>query len=111
MELLKEFLEKLRNGIKVIMNYFFIIVGMAVFFTLGYYYNTLRELPKMGKPKFITKEEVTIAVDESNNTMIINKKDGTYFVLQEGIGKTIFNVSARNLWGQHNAPTTPITTK
>jgi len=109
MELLKEFWEKIRSGIRVIMNYFFIIVGMAVFFTLGYYYNTLRELPKMGKPNFIMREEVTIAVDESNNVMIINKKDGTYFVLEGEIGKTIFDVKARNLWGQHNAPATPTT--
>ena len=109
MELLKEFWEKVRSGIRMVLNYFFIIVGMAVFFTLGYYYNTLRELPKMGKPNFIMRNEVTIAVDEANNAMIINKKDGTYFVLEEGIGKTIFNVYARNLWGQHDAPKAPVT--
>ena len=109
MELLKEFWEKIRSGIRVIMNYFFIIVGMAVFFTLGYYYNTLRELPKMGKPKFIMKDDVNIAVDESGNYMIINKKDGTYTVYEDEIGKTFFNIHARNLFGQHNAPVTPTT--
>ena len=43
------------------------------------------------------------------DAMIINKKDGTYFVLEEGIGKKIFNVYARNLWGQHDAPKAPVT--
>jgi len=109
MELLKEFWEKIRSGIRMVLNYFFIIVGMAVFFTLGYYYNTLRELPKMGKPNFIKKEEIKIAVDEDNNFMIINLKNGSYTVYEGSVGNTIFNLYARNLWGQHDAPKAPVT--
>ena len=73
MELLIEFWNKLKSGIKVLLNYLYIILGMGVFFTLGYYYNTLKELSKLGKPEFITREEVTVALDENNNFMIIDK--------------------------------------
>jgi len=104
MELLIEFWNKLKSGIKVLLNYLYIILGMGVFFTLGYYYNTLKELSKLGKPEFITREEVTVAIDENNNFMIIDKTKGTYIILEDQIGTVIFNVYAKNLWGQHNAP-------
>jgi hypothetical protein len=104
MELLLEFWNKLKSGIKVLLNYLYIILGMGVFFTLGYYYNTLKELSKLGKPEFITRKEVTVAIDENNNFMIIDKTKGTYIILEDQIGTVIFNVYAKNLWGQHNAP-------
>jgi len=104
MELLFEFWNKLKSGIKVLLNYLYIILGMGVFFTLGYYYNTLKELSKLGKPEFITREEVTVAIDENNNFMIIDKTKGTYIILEDQIGTVIFNVYAKTFGDSTTLP-------
>jgi len=104
MELLIEFWTKIKSGIRMIVNYFFIIIGMAVCFTVGYYYNTLRDINKIGKPKVYKKTEHTVAIDENNNGIIIENRKGTYIVLDADLVSTLFDVKAKNLWGQHTQP-------
>ena len=106
MEILKEFLNKIKSGLKVIVNYFFIILGMALCFTVGFYYNTLRDLNKMGKPLVYKKAEHTVAIDENNNGIIIEKRKGTYIVLDAELVSSLFETKAKNLWGQHQTPET-----
>jgi hypothetical protein len=104
MEILMEFWNKIKSGLKVIVNYFFIILGMAVCFTVGYYYNTLRDINKIGKPKVYKKVENTVAIDEKNNGIIIENIKGTYIVLDADLVSTLFETKAKNLWGQHQTP-------
>lgn len=99
---MKNILEKLKNFTKQMFNYIMLIVGMVVFFTIGYYYKDLKEMAKGNRPETVMKKDITIAIDESNNFMIIKKNDGSYVVFEDSIGQTIFNIYAKNLWGQHN---------
>jgi cellobiose-specific phosphotransferase system component IIC len=41
-EKVQEIMEKVKNIFKVVLNYSLIILGMSVFFTLGYYYKDIK---------------------------------------------------------------------
>ena len=109
-EKVQEIMEKVKNIFKVALNYSLIILGMSVFFTLGYYYKDLKSYSKKSKPEYIKRSEVTIAIDENSNFMIIAKNDGTYTMLEDSIGRAIFDIYAKNIWSQHQ-PATPISPK
>ncbi len=105
-EKIQEISEKLKKALKVMLNYSLIILGMSVFFTLGYYYKDLKSYSTRNKPQYIKRSEVTIAIDENSNFMIIAKNDGTYTLMEDSIGRAIFDIYAKNIWSQHQPQTT-----
>ena len=107
-EKVQEIMEKVKNTFKAVLNYSLIILGMSVFFTLGYYYKDIKTYSQRTKPVYIKRSEVTIAIDENSNFMIIAKNDGTYTLMEDSIGRAIFDIYAKNIWSQHQpAPVTP----
>jgi len=108
-EKVQEIMEKVKNIFKVVLNYSLIILGMSVFFTLGYYYKDIKTYSQRTKPVYIKRSEVTIAIDENSNFMIIAKNDGTYTMMEDSIGRAIFDIYAKNIWSQHQP--TPVTSK
>ena len=104
-EKIQEVSEKLKKVFKVAVNYSLIILGMSVFFTLGYYYKDLKSYSTKNKPQYIKRSEVTIAIDENSNFMIIAKNDGTYTLMEDSIGRAIFDIYAKNIWSQHQPVT------
>ena len=56
--------------------------------------------------KTIVKSEVNLAIDENNHLIVIEKKTGNYSIYQDSIGKTIFKLYAKNVWGQNNTVAT-----
>jgi len=100
-EKIQEISEKLKKALKVMLNYSLIILGMSVFFTLGYYYKDIKSYSTRNKPQYIKRSEVTIAIDENSNFMIIAKNDGTYTMMEDSIGRAIFDIYAKNIWSQH----------
>ena len=46
----------------------------------------------------VNKDEVNIAIDESNNLIIIDNESGKYTIYQDSIGQTIFKLYAKNIW-------------
>jgi Fe-S cluster biosynthesis and repair protein YggX len=52
-----------------------------------------------------------LAVDENQRLMVIDKSSGNYTIYDNEIGKTIFTLYARNIWGQHNPNQTPTPAK
>lgn len=105
-EKIQEISEKLKKVLKVMFNYSLIILGMSVFFTLGYYYKDLKSYSSRSKPQYIKRSEVTIAIDENSNFMIIAKNDGTYTLMDDSIGRAIFDIYAKNIWSQHQPQST-----
>lgn len=92
------------------MTYYSVVaISLGVGFSLGFYYNLITDIKIDKKPKVITKSEVNLAVDENSNLLIINKSNGTYVMYEDSIGYTIFNLYARNMFGQHSpaVSTTP----
>ena len=109
-EKVQEIMEKVKSIFKAVLNYSLIILGMSVFFTLGYYYKDIKTYSQRTKPVYIKRSEVTIAIDENSNFMIIAKNDGTYTMMEDSIGRAIFDIYAKNIWSQHQ-PATPISPK
>ena len=110
-EKVQEIMEKVKNIFKVVLNYSLIILGMSVFFTLGYYYKDIKTYSQRTKPVYIKRSEVTIAIDENSNFMIIAKNDGTYTMMEDSIGRAIFDIYAKNIWSQHQPATAPVSPK
>lgn len=106
-EKVQEIMEKVKNIFKVTLNYSLIILGMSVFFTLGYYYKDIKTYSQRTKPVYIKRSEVTIAIDENSNFMIIAKNDGTYTMMEDSIGRAIFDIYAKNIWSQHQPAVSP----
>ena len=106
-EKVQEIMEKVKSIFKVTLNYSLIILGMSVFFTLGYYYKDIKTYSQRTKPEYIKRSEVTIAIDENSNFMIITKNDGTYTMMEDSIGRAIFDIYAKNIWSQHQPAVSP----
>ena len=106
-EKVQEIMEKVKSIFKAVLNYSLIILGMSVFFTLGYYYKDLKSYSQRTKPEYIKRSEVTIAIDENSNFMIITKNDGTYTMMEDSIGRAIFDIYAKNIWSQHQPAVSP----
>lgn len=106
-EKVQEIMEKVKSIFKVTLNYSLIILGMSVFFTLGYYYKDIKTYSQRTKPVYIKRSEVTIAIDENSNFMIIAKNDGTYTMMEDSIGRAIFDIYAKNIWSQHQPAVSP----
>ena len=106
-EKVQEIMEKVKSIFKVTLNYSLIILGMSVFFTLGYYYKDIKTYSQRTKPEYIKRSEVTIAIDENSNFMIIAKNDGTYTMMEDSIGRAIFDIYAKNIWSQHQPAVSP----
>lgn len=100
---LKETIQKVKLFVKHFMFYVVFVLSLTVGFSVGYYYNTLKEYKKnIYAPEVVLKKNVTLAIDEQNNMIIINKTDGSYVLYEDSIGYTIFNFYAKDIWGQHN---------
>ena len=106
-EKVQEIMEKVKSIFKAVLNYSLIILGMSVFFTLGYYYKDIKTYSQRTKPVYIKRSEVTIAIDENSNFMIITKNDGTYTMMEDSIGRAIFDIYAKNIWSQHQPAVSP----
>lgn len=95
----KNVIEKMKKPFKVFLHYFIIVTAMVACFTIGYYFNTLKSYTNH-KPEVIKRSEVTIAIDENSNFMIIAKEDGSYTILEDSVGRAIFDIYAKNIWAQ-----------
>lgn len=100
----KNVIEKMKKPLKVFLHYFIIVAAMVACFTIGYYFNTLKSYTTKGKPEVIKRSDVTIAIDENSNFMIIAKEDGSYTILEDSVGRAIFNIYAKNIWAQTQEP-------
>ena len=108
---MKEKMEKLllvtKEVLKKITTYLIIVVAIIVSYFIGSYEKELsiNEQPQKIEVTKINKSKVNLAVDENNHLIVINKETGNYTIYQDSIGKTIFKLYAKNVWGQHSTLT------
>jgi hypothetical protein len=97
-------IEKVKQIGKQTLFYLTIGITLVVGVSIGYHYEKLKNFKQTSKfnPIVVKKSDVNLAIDEKNNMLIINKKDGTYTMYQDSIGYTIFNFYAKNIWSQHS---------
>ena len=100
--------QKIGQVMKQVSFYAVITISLIVGFSIGYYYDLVKESRKK-EPKFVSvrKSDIKLAIDENNNLLIIRESDGSYTVYQDSVGYTIFGLYAKNIWGQASAPSTP----
>lgn len=105
---MKEKLKTIGNSIKGFFKGIAIYVLIIVFSTASYFigvvHNKMTTKPSKAKIEVvkIKRSQVNLAIDENNHLIVINKETGNYTIYQDSIGKTIFKIYARNVWGQHN---------
>lgn len=85
--------ERISNLFNKLGNYILIIAMLIIGFFIGKYSNTInpREDQIM---KSLSEKEISIAINESNDLLIIDKKSGKYEIFSDSVGLTIFRMYA-----------------
>lgn len=100
--------EQLRNFFSHVFWVALVVTGLGIGFGVGFYYKQIKTVEMPSKMVVIEKQDIILAVDENQRLMVIDKNTGNYTIYDNEIGKTIFTLYARNIWGQHNpTQTTP----
>lgn len=88
------------------------ILGFVGLVALGYilselYHYTTAEKDKVSisSPKVTkTVKEISVAINERNELMIIDRTTGGYEIYQDSIGQSIFNLYANRIQSQYQNP-------
>jgi hypothetical protein len=99
--------QKLKNVLKQVSFYLIISVSLVSGCFIGYYYQYIKSVSiKQPQVVSVKKADVKLAIDENGNLLIIKKTDGSYVVYEDSVGYLIFNLYAKNIWGQASKPIT-----
>lgn len=103
-EKIKSLIGKGKIVLKQITIYGIIGVTCVGSFFIGRFYDKLtkKDSPLKIEVSTIKKQDVNLAIDQSNNLIIIDNKTGNYTIYQDSVGRTIFSLYAKSVWGQHN---------
>ena len=97
-----------KNVVKQVSLYVIISVSFIAGISIGYYYQYIKSTySKPTQVVSVKKTDVKLAIDENNNLLVIKKTDGSYVVYEDSVGYLIFNLYAKNIWGQASKPVTP----
>lgn len=89
--------EKIFSILKKVGNYTFLLLVLCSGFFIGRISHEI--LPKVeSRPTLKTAEEITIAVDQSNRMLIIDKRTGKYDVFEDSVGISIFKMYANQIY-------------
>ena len=92
--------EKVMNLLKPAMNLVIVAAVGTVMFRLGIaYQNNKNKETKVENPyaHAYSPEEISIAVNESNELIMIERATGKYIVYSDAIGQTIFGMYANRI--------------
>lgn len=95
--------EKVVELFKKSLIYFILVFSCLASFAIGYFYKTMNTKTVECKTEVVRvkKGQVNLAIDQNNNLIMINLQTGNYTIYEDSIGKTIFSLYAKNVWGQH----------
>ena len=97
-------LETLSNSLSIFFNrvahFSIIIVALVVGFIVGHYYDVVfdKVSNKNAFKKVYTMKETSIALNEKNQILIIDKTDGSYRTYEDSVGLKIFDFFANKLY-------------
>lgn len=98
---MKAFLVKLETFAKKLGNILIVAIAMVAGFFIGYFYwiamNRITDSP-MKKAKPI--QTTSVAINERNELLIIDRSSGSYTVFQDSVGLMIFNLYASKKYSQ-----------
>ena len=93
--------EKVVTGIKSVLSYVFIVAALLIGFTVGRYtqdYPPKKETVHNPYATPLKSSEVSIAVDESNNLMIIERSTGKYVMYSDEVGMSVFKMYTNRIY-------------
>jgi|LakMenEpi03Aug12_release.lakeMendotaPanAssembly.Ray.scaffolds.fasta_scaffold1319475_1 hypothetical protein len=96
------------NALKKIGAVSVILMAIGAGFVVGYYYNTLfKKMEDNNQFKHIrTMSETSIAINEKNQILIMDRNNGVYKIYEDSVGMVIFNMYASKLFvKQHDGIT------
>lgn len=99
----------MKEKIKQILHYslFILMLGIGIF--IGYYSHKLNPTPIL-KPnpyfQIYYPKDISIAINEQNDLLLITKKTGEYIIYSDSIGFTIFKMYANKIYKENNESTT-----
>jgi hypothetical protein len=97
---------KILNILRRIGNYILLISTLIAGFFIGRLSNQILEDPVALAPPIKTMHEISIAVNESNDMLIIDRRDGNYEMYSDSVGLTIFRMYANRIKSQVTSPQT-----
>lgn len=97
---------KVKKLFKGLGNALVIAIVLVVGFFIGYYYYVLTTKPVQVSPlgHVRTLHETSVAVNERNELMIIDRATGNYTVYCDSVGTAIFNVYANQKYQEAVKP-------
>jgi hypothetical protein len=85
------------TAMKKVANYTFLLLVLTSGFFIGRISHDI--LPKVeSKPTMKFHQDISIAINESNQMLIIDKKSGKYEMFEDSVGLTIFKMYANRIY-------------
>lgn len=85
-----------------------ILMAIGAGFVVGYYYNTLfKKMEDNNQFKYVRSlTETSVAINEKNQLLIMDRNSGTYKIYEDSVGVVIFNMFANKMFiSKHNGET------
>lgn len=85
-----------------------ILMGIGAGFVVGYHYNTLfKKMEDNNQFKYVrTLNETSVAINEKDQLLIMDRNSGTYKIYGDSVGVVIFNMFAKKMFiSKHNGET------
>ena len=98
--------EQFMSAAKKVFNYAIVVGALVLGFAIGRYtqnYPPKTVITQNPYSKAFAPDEISIAVNESNELMLIERKTGKYVVYSDEIGTTIFKMYTNRIYQNANS--------
>lgn len=98
---LKASLEWISNFAKKLGNLLMLAIALVAGFFIGYYYWVMtNKVDKSQWDNIKPLATTSVAINERNELLIIDRKTGIYSIYQDSVGTVIFNLYANRIYKQ-----------
>jgi hypothetical protein len=105
-QVMQTILDKLGKLSKKLGNLMILALALVAGFFIGYYYwMVTNKTTKTEWENIKPLAETSVAINERNELLVIDRKSGVYSIYQDSIGMVIFNLYANRIYKQAS-PTT-----
>lgn len=99
----KELIKKLAEGLKKSLRFFVIVLSISLGYTTCEIYHSTKRIYK--KPKNVMSiKNTSVAINERNELMIIDRSSGDYEIYTDSVGMCIFNLYAKSIQSRYSNP-------
>ncbi len=97
------FLSQISNLFRKILTILFIVLSIGSGFVIGYYYDKLSESVSLeNETKYVRSlNETSIAINEKNQLLIMDRTSGSYRIYEDSVGVIIFTMYTNREFLKH----------